>query len=524
MSSNIEQANNLVESALRAVKVVQAFNMITQICGKHHEYLSQSAKDGFRKAVASALELAGTFFTAYAANGLAFYIGSHMAAAGEAGGNAGTIYAVVFLILDASFVVGQFAPFLEIFARAASAFGIIQEILEACPEKPESASAREDLPRLEISGTEISLNHVSFSYPARPTVPAIDGMTLSIKPGIFTAIVGTSGGGKSTLVSILLRIYEYQGQIKFGNHELRHIDPHFIRSRIAVLDQDCILFSGTIFENICHGLVNEKLSDAECEARCRQAVNDAAVDFLDDLPKGIHTRIDNCLQLSGGQRQRICLARALIKKPALLILDEPSSALDAQSEGKVLNAIRQAMAEGTTVLMIAHRLSTVLDADHIAVVSDGRVAEEGPPFELSRDNTIFKGLLDAQNTNVESAQYALASPTDSVSKSSESSAATKTKENAPDSVQDRSGVNISSRKLIAEFVRFTRPEHLIIIGGLFASILSGSIIIGEAIVFGNLVQLINSSTQAVGFQREADFYCLMFFVSELVSLFLRNKY
>ena len=301
ISQQNEQANAVVESAIKAIRVVQAFEKMDKMCQKHGVCLDQSSRHGLRKAVVSALELGGAYFTAYAANALAFYVGSHMAASGEAGGDAGTIYAVVFLILDASFVLGQFAPFLEIFAGAATAYAEIQEVLEASDGRYQSHSSTATMNPGELGKGEIQLRNVSFAYPARPAVNAVSELDLTIQPWKFTAIVGTSGGGKSTLVSLLCRMYDdYSGEITFGSQDLRNIDVSLLRSKVSVLDQDCVLFPGTIFENIAYGLVGTDISESRHPLLCQQAAVDAGVDFLDALPNGIHTRINNSQQLSGG--------------------------------------------------------------------------------------------------------------------------------------------------------------------------------------------------------------------------------
>lgn len=511
-----EQASALVESALRSVKIVQAFDMVDRMCRSHHERLQYSSKVGVRKAIVAALELGGAYFTAYAANGLAFYVGSQMA---DDGGNAGTIYAVVFLILDASFVVGQFAPFLEIFARAASAFGVIQEIVEVTTDsasrlKQQAIGIRDQ----DFRGKAIRFTDVSFCYPARPTVRALNELNLKIEPCKFTAIVGTSGGGKSTLVSLLLRIYDHSGNILIGSHNIKTVAPQHLRAQIAVVDQECVIFTGSVFENICHGLPDGDISQAEKMTRCQQACKEAAVDFLDDLPQGIHTQIDNTIQLSGGQRQRICLARALIRSPALLILDEPTSALDAQSEMKVMRAVKGAIGNGITVLMVAHRLSTVLDADHVAVMNDGSVVEEGSPSDLSRPNTIFRGLLDAQNTSIDSVRPQ--SPGAERILDHERRESAKNDLAVNDQVEEENDVSRqpATGLLVRKFFELTRPEHLFILLGLVAATVSGSIMLGEAVVFGNLVQLLNEGRQEPNFHKDADFFCLMFFMLGCIAL------
>lgn len=512
-----EKANAIVESALRSVKIVQAFEMIDRMCTTHHEHLQTSSKIGVRKAVVAALELGGAYFTAYAANGLAFYVGSQMAESD--GGNAGTIYAVVFLILDASFVVGAFAPFLEMFARAASAFGTIQELVEATTYSNDTTRTSIAVStEVNFRGKALRFTDVSFCYPARPTVKALNDLSLTVEPNSLTAIVGTSGGGKSTLVTLLLRVYEHSGNILIGSQNIKTVSTQHLRSQIAVVDQECVLFSGSIFDNICCGLQNADLSHAERRDLCEQACIDAAVDFLDDLPQGVDTQVDNTLQLSGGQRQRICLARALVRQPAILILDEPTSALDAQSERKVMMAIKQAVKHGVMVLMIAHRLSTTLDADHVAVMNDGHVVEEGSPRELSRPNTIFRGLLDAQNTNIDATRQQSGDGATVEPKDQKKAEEAGMLEEEDSVLHSEPSMDLSNRSLAGVFLQLTRPEHYLICLGVAAATVSGSIVLGEAIIFGNLIQLLNEGRTDPDFHSEASFFCLMFFILACIAL------
>lgn len=407
-------------------------------------------------------------------------------------------------------MVGQFAPFLEIFARAASAYGAIQELVEANSAQAKAAARCETVHEYDIHGKEIILEHISFSYPARPTVKALDGLSLKIRPGQFTAIVGTSGGGKSTLVSLLLRIYGYSGHIMVGSEELRTLSVRSVRSQVSVLDQNCVLFSGSVLENICHGLTDQELSEDERVSRAKQAATDASVTF------DLHTRIDNTRQLSGGEKQRVCLARALIRRPAVLILDEPTSALDSQSQEKVVQAVKRAVSNGTTVLMIAHRLSTVLEADCVCVVGNGHVLEEGTPHELAMGNSVFRELLDAQDASFD----AVSSGSTSTAASSADSPLEETEakeQTANETVADED-TDPRTRQTFGTLLRLTRPERPIIIAGMSAAAISGSIILGEALVFGNLVQLLNSGKNDARFQHEADFSCLMFFVLACIAL------
>lgn len=322
---------------------------------------------------------------------------------------------------------------------------------------------------------------------------------------MLTAFQGGSGGGKSTCIALLLGIYDYRGRITFGSDEVKSIDSNYLRSQIAVVEQETALFSGTVLENVSYGLIGEGLSQEESTARCKQALKEAHVDFLDQLPNGLHTRLSNELQLSGGQRQRICLARALIKRPALLILDEPTSALDARSEVAVMEAVKTVAASGTTVLMIAHRLSTTLAADRIIVFSNGQAVEQGSPVELSSGDTLFRGLLDAQNTSMESRDESPAALENVKSHRTVSSHKTsrpgtaKKADPSPEGADDNSP-EMSIWTLARRIVQFSKPEGLVSALGLLASIISGGILLGQAVVFGNLIEVrscnleINSSS------------------------------
>jgi ABC-type multidrug transport system fused ATPase/permease subunit len=310
---------------------------------------------------------------------------------------------------------------------------------------------------------------------------------------------------------------DYSGQIWIGSQELRKMDTSHLRSQVSVLDQDCVLFSGTIFENICHGIVGKDFSDSLRLALCQRAAADAGVDFLGALPEGIHTRIDNSLQLSGGQRQRICLARALVKKPNILILDEPTSALDAQSEKVVMHAVHKAVSRGTTVVMITHRLSTVLEADRVAVIASGRIVEEGTPSQLSNENSIFKGLLDAQKACTLPGNSDLSPSNQFESLDSREDIAEKRN---PAIRADNNPIiaEIKARDIVSDFYRFAKGDRVIIAGGVLASIISGSVVLGEAVVFGNLVSLLNAGSNRQNFQQNANLLCLIFFILACIAL------
>lgn len=242
----------------------------------------------------------------------------------------------------------------------------------------------------------ITFSDVIFRFPARPDSSVLNKLCLTLSPGQTTAIVGRSGAGKSTIASLLLRLYDPQdGQISLDGMDLKDISPLWLRQNIGVVSQEPVLFSGTIRENILYGLYpGTKVTEDELQ----QIVRNAHVDeFVNNLPDGLETLVgQRGMMLSGGQKQRVAIARALIKNPTILIFDEATSALDSASEELVQKALDD-VSKGRTVLKIAHRLSTIRNADKIAFLDNGLVTEIGTYDELIlRENGRFKDFVKKQ--------------------------------------------------------------------------------------------------------------------------------
>lgn len=522
-----EAAANVAEGAINAVEVVQAFGSVNVLSGDHLRIIRSAARTGFKKSLSGALMLGAVFFVAYAADSLAFYYGSQLTTDG-----AGTVYAVVFLILDASFVVGQFGPFIQTLALATSAGEKVLEILDR-PEAPINVYSEEGKRVTKDNfKQDLVLKDVVFTYPARPTIQVLDQVSLRFKPGTTTGIVGGSGSGKSTIASLLLRGYDpTSGVVMLGDDDLKDLHIATLRSQIALVDQDPVLFTGTILQNISHGIQDKSsLSDEEIYERCTQAAAEANADFIGRLQHGIHTKIggNGGTQLSGGQRQRICLARALIRRPALLILDEATSALDATSEQLILQALKKVTKSGCTVIAIAHRLATIKDADNIVVMGHGRFLEEGSHNSLIERNGAYKKLVEAQKLKASggsSSSYALDSESEEFDDAEEEDAEEITFEGKVDADQQKekeTGEDVPQLGAWEIFKRcwaISKPEVLFIIIGVCASIISGGIILGEAIVFGHLVTILNAGSRSPTYHSDVNFYCLMFFVIALVALF-----
>lgn len=245
-----------------------------------------------------------------------------------------------------------------------------------------------------VSGN-ITFRDVHFTYPSRPDVPVLRGIDLEIRPGEVIALVGPSGGGKSTIAGLIPRLYDpQQGQITIDGHDVLALDPSGLRQHIATVSQEPILFSTTIYDNIAYGAGKVTPGVADIEAAARAA---NAHDFILSFPDGYQTTVgERGVQLSGGQKQRIAIARAVLRDPAILILDEATSALDAESEHLVQEALER-LTKRRTTLVIAHRLSTVIGADRVLVIDGGRIVQSGPHEVLMRSaDGLYRKLVERQ--------------------------------------------------------------------------------------------------------------------------------
>jgi len=296
---------------------------------------------------------------------------------------------VVFVII----FVGAVAVLSEIYGellRAAGATERLMELLDARSPVAEPESAQ-DMPLVQ-GGAALSFEHVGFHYPSRPGQPALSDFSLQVKAGETVALVGPSGAGKSTVFQLLLRFYDAQsGCISIDGVPVDQASLRTLRQRVGIVPQDSTVFSTSALENIRYG--KPTASDEEVHAAARAAF---AHDFILALPEGYDTYLgERGVRLSGGQRQRISIARAMLKNPPLLLLDEATSALDAESERMVQAALEAAMADRTT-LVIAHRLATVLKADRIVVLDQGRIVDIGRHEELVARGGLYARLAALQ--------------------------------------------------------------------------------------------------------------------------------
>lgn len=256
---------------------------------------------------------------------------------------------------------------------------------------------------VESARGPIRFENVTFSYPTRPAVTIFNNLDFEIPQGSNIAVVGPSGGGKSTIASLLLRFYSpTHGCIRIDGVDIATMNAKQLRRKIGIVSQEPVLFSGTIADNISYAKPNasrREIIEAARKANCR---------FIEDFPDGLDTSVGpRGAMLSGGQKQRIAIARALVKNPDILILDEATSALDAESETLVNEALAALLKGNNTTISIAHRLSTIKRSDSVIVLSpDGKVAQQGSYAELSRDqNGAFAKLMEWQMSGGETKPY-----------------------------------------------------------------------------------------------------------------------
>ncbi len=270
----------------------------------------------------------------------------------------------------------------------------IEKMFELLAEKA-SVMEKADAEDLQVTRPAISFENISFHY--QPDREIIDNVNFTVGPGEKVAVVGTSGSGKSTLVKLLFRLYDCQsGRVTIAGQDIRGLSLHSLRSAIGIVPQDTVLFNDSIFHNIQYG--RPEATEEEVDRAIRLAHLDH---FISQLPNGKYTLVgERGLKLSGGEKQRVAIARTILKNPAILVFDEATSSLDSKTERAILQAIRE-ISSGHTSLVIAHRLSTVVDADRIFVLENGAIVEFGSHRELLAQNGSYHHMWNMQQQEKE---------------------------------------------------------------------------------------------------------------------------
>ena len=302
---------------------------------------------------------------------------------------AGELTSFVFYAFLVAASVGALS---ELGGEIQRALGALERITDIFNIKPEFVPPKQEMQSSTTPFPDIIFDNVSFNYGSRPDWPVLENINFSIRMGEHVALVGPSGAGKSTILHLLLRFYmPLKGQIRIGNMPINQMTNNTLRSQLGLVPQDVALFSQTIKENISFGSPNADFAEIQ-----HAAIQAEAHQFISELPEGYDTMVgEKGVRLSGGQRQRIAIARSILRKPSIMLLDEATSALDSKSEALVQKAIRKLCRDKTSIV-IAHRLSTVIDADRIFVMDRGGIVAEGSHENLLAQSDLYYQLAKHQ--------------------------------------------------------------------------------------------------------------------------------
>ncbi|EGG17681.1 hypothetical protein DFA_08677 [Cavenderia fasciculata] len=394
------KAGSVAEEKLGAIRTVSMFSGEEKETNRYAENLEEALAIGHKKGYTNGAGIGAVLFVIFGTYSLAFWYGSKLIFDGTNNaitGNpwtGGDVLTVLFSVIIGAMALGQAAPSMAAFAAARAAGHSIFSIVD---RKSLIDPLSKDGKKLETVQGNIEFEHVQFSYPSRPDVPIFQDFTLSIKAGQTVALVGDSGGGKSSAVSLLERFYDPTGgRILLDGSDLKDINVKSLRDNIGLVSQEPVLFAVSIIENIRYGREDATMDEIIAATKAANAH-----DFISSLPEGYDTLVgEKGVQMSGGQKQRIAIARAMIKDPKILLLDEATSALDAESEHLVQAAINR-LIQGRTNIIIAHRLTTVQHADVIAVVRGGAIVEQGKHAELLALNGVYTSLVQRQQASSE---------------------------------------------------------------------------------------------------------------------------
>jgi ATP-binding cassette subfamily B protein len=385
--SRFADAVGFAGESLDGLETVQAFGQEGAASERFGASVEESFQTSLRRMRARAVMTALVIGLVFGGVVVIFWLAVRSGLRGDLSWGALIQFAVLAVTAGSS--VGALA---EIWGEVQKAAGAMERIGALLDAKPAIAPPVSPRPLPVAPRGEVVFDDVRFAYPTRPDAGALNGFTLNVRPGERVALVGPSGSGKSTVFRLLLRFYDPQGgAIRLDGVDLRDADPAEVRARMALVAQDSPLFSGSARENVQFGRAAADPLHVAAAVRAAQAEG-----FLNALPQGLDTPVgERAKSLSGGQRQRLAIARALVRDAPVMLLDEATSALDAESERLVQRALDQAMA-GRTTLVIAHRLATVLTADRIVVMDEGRVVEEGVHAELVAKGGLYARLAALQ--------------------------------------------------------------------------------------------------------------------------------
>ena len=382
-SDDLAFANTIAEESLQSIHTVKSFTSEKHESNRYYAALQQVLGNSLRSARFRGLFISMVIFSVFGGIVLVLWYGLGLVQGGEL-----SMGKLVSFILYTTFIAAAAGGLGDLYGQLQKTIGASERILEILDTESEESYLDSGQVIGRAQG-KIEFDDVHFAYPSRAETEVIKGLSLCISPGQKVALVGKSGAGKTTVLQLLMRFYHLQsGEIRLDGQNINSISLQSLRKNIGIVPQEVLLFGGSIEENIRYG--KPEASRAEIEDAARKA---NAWEFISSFPEGLDTLVgERGIKLSGGQRQRIAIARAILKDPAILMLDEATSSLDSESERLVQEALDLLM-ENRTTLIIAHRLATIRKADTIFVVDEGRVAEEGSHQDLLEDSSGFYSRL-----------------------------------------------------------------------------------------------------------------------------------
>ncbi|KAL3285372.1 hypothetical protein HHI36_019479 [Cryptolaemus montrouzieri] len=499
-------AGAIAEEVLSTIKTVLAFGGETKEMERYDINLIAAKKNNVRRATISATGFGLLWFSIYSTYALAFWFGVGLVIDDMGKENPtytpGTMITVFFSILTATMNFGISSTYIETFSKAKASGTKIFALIDTLPKINLSINAGEKLTNMKGN---IQFKNIKFHYPNRKTVPVLNNLTLEIKSGQTVALVGSSGCGKSTCIQMLQRFYDpVSGEILVDGHNLKDLDLTWYRKNVAVVGQEPILFATSIEENIRYG--NMEASKDEIIAATKKA---NAYGFISALPHGFDTIVgERGAQLSGGQKQRIAIARALVRNPALLLLDEATSALDNESESKVQEALDAASKERTTVI-VAHRLSTIKNADKIIVISNGTVVEQGTHDELIALHKEYFNLVTNQVVDKENAEDGYGDDGKKRISARELKSTASMNSADEDKFIDEEEFDELGSGSFLQIIKMNSPEWFQISMGCIGSIITGCSSPFFALLFGDIVGVL-SGTDGEAMREQTNKYCYYF--------------
>ncbi|XP_050194817.1 ATP-dependent translocase ABCB1 [Myiozetetes cayanensis] len=521
------KAGAVAEEVLAAIRTVIAFGGQEKEIKRYHKNLEDAKRIGIRKAITANISMGAAFLLIYASYALAFWYGTTLVLTDDY--TIGKVLTVFFSVLIGAFSIGQTAPSIEAFASARGAAYVIFNIID---NEPQIDSYSEAGYKPDHIKGNLEFKNVYFNYPSRPDVEILKGLNLKISSGQTVALVGSSGCGKSTTVQLIQRFYDpKEGMVTIDGQDIKTLNVRYLREIIGVVNQEPVLFATTIAENIRYG--REDVTMEEIEKATKEA---NAYDFIMKLPNKFETVVgERGAQLSGGQKQRVAIARALVRNPKILLLDEATSALDTESESVVQAALDKAR-EGRTTVVVAHRLSTVRNADHIAVFEGGVVAEQGNHVKLIERKGIYHKLvnmqaIEAEVPSSEKDEKALSVKNrDSEPEFGESFTRGLKRRSTRRSMKERAEQDDDSDEKksspeeelppasFLKIMKLNKTEWPYFVAGILCAVINGALQPGFAIIFSEIIGVFSETDKDL-LRQKSDLYSLLFLVVGIISFF-----